>query len=565
VLSSNGIQSSALKSVSLKINPAHAFMNRIQFFLSLRWIGILFTILSIIASNSWQQILKNFDVDNTYCIAAAKNISEGHGYSIKMASDVDYSKFYYKPLERWPPGHSWLLCLIHKIFSKDWILTTYMLNALGLTVLVLLFRKMLFQLEFPVWIINPTVLFFGFFEFTFHYSNNSDLLGLVFYLAGISVLLSFVKSGKNILGMIFLAGFLLGSSAYMKFLYVPLAFVPFFSLLIYGYFINRKDLRSAALKGLISLFLIVLSLLLFQFLNSGKPLFINPSKTGFFPFQLLELAPVIPASLLNLNFTDIQISIYSPFRYESMKIFWSVVNIVCITWLFYACYKLWRRKILMIRDFRSFYFIHVILFTLSLFGYLSLLTLTKNKTYSDTYFSWVYAGEIRYYAVFSIFLIQFVIYIFQRPEFFFNKTGKRIFRWLIIFIMMEEIGHGTYYCIKQVVINKEYGSRVGADQIYFKTMAISASESAQTRNVVFCSNAQKISNMAAIEGLPVIYELGKLRSPLPASQPLTLIIAIDKNVPDPVVPLFLSHIPNPDYVIDSVKFYIVNIPKSPGY
>jgi hypothetical protein len=163
-------------------------MNRFQIFLSRRSTGILFTIISIFASNCWQQILPNFDVDNSFCIAAAKNISEGHGYSIEMADAGDLSKSYFQPLNKWPPGHSWLLYLIHKLLLTDWVHTTYVLNALSLTILVLLFRKLLFQLEFPSWIIHCAILFFGFFEYTFHFSNNTDLLALVFYLAGLSVL-----------------------------------------------------------------------------------------------------------------------------------------------------------------------------------------------------------------------------------------------------------------------------------------------------------------------------------------------------------------------------------------
>jgi hypothetical protein len=117
--------------------------------------------------------------------------------------------------------------------------------------------------------------------------------------------------------MVLTAGFLLGSTAYMKYLYIPLAFIPFVSLLVYGQLTRQKIFLFAALKGLLFVFLIIFSLLLFQYLNSGNSVYINPSKTGFFPEQLLWLGPVVPASFLNLNFINMQLSIYSNIRYEN--------------------------------------------------------------------------------------------------------------------------------------------------------------------------------------------------------------------------------------------------------
>ena len=77
-------------------------MTRIQIVLSKRGTGFLFTLISVIAINAWQQVLGNFDNDNSFTIVAAKNISEGHGYKIQTASAEDLSKFYYDPLKNVP-------------------------------------------------------------------------------------------------------------------------------------------------------------------------------------------------------------------------------------------------------------------------------------------------------------------------------------------------------------------------------------------------------------------------------------------------------------------------------
>jgi hypothetical protein len=548
-----------------ELNQRSLFMNRIQIFLSRRGTGILLTLISIIAINCWQQILRNYDNDNVFSIAAAKNISEGHGYSIKTASADDLSKYYYDPLNRWPPGYSWLLVFMHKLFNTDWIHTSYFLNAIGLTALVLIFRKMLFQLEYPEWIVNITVLYFGFLLHSFHYSFYSDIFGLLFFLLGLSIILKGIKSEKNMVLMSMLAAFSFGFSTYLKYLYIPLSLLPIISLFIYGYIVRRKDFQSAAIKGFILLIIIIVSLLLFQYFNSGQSLYINPSKTGFFPDQLFGIAPVIPYGLINMLFLNMQLSLLTHFSFPALHIFWQMVYLCCVVWLFYISYKLFRFKIFRIKDFRSFYAIQACIFTIVLFSYLIILSVTKNKHYPDTYFEWVYGQELRYYSVFIVFVMQFIILLFLKQEYFFNKTGKIIFRSIVGFILFIEITHGAYFCFRGIVVEKNYGVRIGADQFLFKSMELTKKELEVNKSLVFCSNNYTIANMCSLENVPVFYDLGKLKNPIPHSLPVTLLIAIDTTVPGTSVPILSNPAVKPDFIFKNVNYYFVNLPKPANF
>ena len=540
-------------------------MNRMKIFLSRRGTGIIFTLISILAINCWQLVLRNFDNDNAFSIAAAKSISEGHGYSIKTASAADLSEFYYEPLNRWPPGYSWLLVLTHKFLNIDWIHTAFILNALGLTTLVLIFRKMLLQLNYPEWIVNVTVLYFGFLLHPFHYSFYTDIFGLLFFLMGLSVLMKCVRSEKNMVWMSVMAAFLLGCSAYMKYLYIPLSFLPVLSLFLYGYSLKRKDFQFAALKGTIFLGFIVISLILFQYFNSGQSLYINPSKTGIFPDQLLWMAPVIPYGLINMLFLNMQLSIILHVSFIALHTFWQIVYLFCVGWLAYAGYKLFRSANSRIRDFRSFYAIQAILFTLVLFSYLMVLSVTKNKHYPDTYFEWVYGQELRYYSVFIVFLIQFIALVYLKQNYFFNQTGKFIFRYIIWFTLLVEITHGTYFCVKSFMVQKQYGSSISADQFLYKSMELTKKELTKNKNLVICSNNYTIANMCSLENVPVFYDLGKLKIPIAHSLPLTLFIAVDTTVPGTYVPVLTDLQAKPDYIFKNVSYYFVNLPKSENF
>jgi hypothetical protein len=537
-------------------------MTRIQIVLSKRVTGFLFTLVSVIAINSWQQLLRNFDNDNAFSMAAAKNLSEAHGYTIKTASAQDLSKVYYDPVNRWPPGYSWLLVIAHWIFKTDWIHSSYILNAIGLTLLVLIFRKMLIQLEYPAWIVNVSVLYFGFLLQPFHYSYYADIFGLLFFLFGLSILLNAVKTDQHIGLISILSAFFLGFSAYMKYLYIPLCFLPVVSLFIYGYSSNRKDIQSAAIKGFTFLLLIIGLLLVFQFVNSGQSIYINPSKTGFFPEQLLGMAAVIPSGLINMLFLNMQLSIILHTSYHNLSVFWQIINICCIVWLTYITYKLFRSRIFRIRDYRSFYAIQACMFTIVLFSYLIVLTVIKDKHYKDTFFEWVYVQELRYYSVFIVFILQFVILLFLKQEYFFNKTGKLIFWSVIAFTLTIEITHGTYYCIKKIAIEKKYGVRVDADQFLFKSMDITKKELGKGKNLVICSNNYTIANMCSLENVPVFYDLDRLNKRISTSQQIRLLIAVDTTVPGISVPLLRDPLVKPDLIFKNVSYYIVDLPKT---
>jgi hypothetical protein len=201
------------------------------------------------------------------------------------------------------------------------------------------------------------------------------------------------------------------------------------------------------------------------------------------------------------------------------------------------------------------------MYTVVLFGYLIVLTVVKNKHYNDTFFDWVYVQELRYYSVFIVFILQFVIWLYLKQKYFFNRTGKLIFRSFIAFILTIEIAHGSYYCIKKIAIEKEYGVRVDADQFIFKSMDITKKERVTSKNLVVCSNNYAIANMCSLENVPVFYDLDKLNKKILTSQHVKLLIASDTTMPNISVPLLLDPVVKPDFIFRNVSYYIVDLPK----
>ena len=504
-------------------------MNRIQIFLSYRLTGILFTLISILAINSLQQVVENFGWDNSFSIVGAKNISEGQGYSVKTVSPEDFSKVIYEPINKWPPGYSWLLISVHAVTATDWIHAAYLLNAIGLTLLVLVFRRMLFQLFYPSWIVNTGVLYFG---FIFHYFFGiyfSDIFSLLFFMAGCSFLLGFLQSGKNPFYLVLISSVLLSFSAYLKYLYFGLAFVPLLVLLWFGYKIRIKKIQWAAIKGLGIIVFFIGFLILYQYSHSGKSMYIKPSVgMGFYPEQLFLLTPIIPGSFLNLNFLNVQISEHARITYENLNTIWSIINFGCSVWLLYVCWFVIRRKNLFQNDSIRFYTLLSISVTLYIFIFLGSLSLFFNKYYADMH-PWVHIQEARYFAPFCILILQFAIFLFLKPSVFLGKTGSLIFKLLIVLIITEEIAHSSFFIGKQIFVKKEFGLRRVSEQYVLQSLWLTQLALKKNGHVVVCSNDAEIPNMCSLTGSSAIFDLSVFRKSPPSSKPLLLISIVNQT------------------------------------
>ena len=205
------------------------------------------------------------------------------------------------------------------------------------------------------------------------------------------------------------------------------------------------------------------------------------------------------------------------------------------------------------------------MFTAVLFLYLLILTVTKNKHYQDTYFEWVYGQELRYYSVFIVFVLQYVVFLILRQDQFFGKFGKLFLRLSIGFAIMIEISHGVYFCLRAISFKKEFGTKVAADQFLYRSMEFTKKGSMESGNLVVCSNNYTIANMCSLENAPVFYELDKLNDQVKTSAPLTLLIAVDATVPGGLVPFLMHSRVKPDYVFEFVSYYIIHLPKNSNF
>src|ERR1051325_2127191 len=86
------------------------------------------------------------DSDYAVQIEAAKNFSEGHGFSNQKVegSDITFKK--YLPLKKWPVGYPIAVWLCH-FFTSDFVWAQVLLQALAIVLFAFSFKKMMDYFE----------------------------------------------------------------------------------------------------------------------------------------------------------------------------------------------------------------------------------------------------------------------------------------------------------------------------------------------------------------------------------------------------------------------------------
>ncbi|HVY76006.1 MAG TPA: hypothetical protein VG890_14325, partial [Puia sp.] len=144
---------------------------------------------------------------------------------------------------------------------------------------------------------------------------------------------------------------------------------------------------------------------------------------------------------------------------------------------------------------------------------------------------WVYYQETRYYAVFSVFILQFMICLFSEGSRFFGRTTNRLLRFAVILIIIGELTHGAYYLFKEIAIKRNYGIRINSGNIYLDGLELTMKKVSSGRKVAVCSNTMDISNICSLSGAASVPDAQLMADGVPTSNPILLITIINTNRP----------------------------------
>lgn len=462
-------------------------------------------LLAIVVLNTWQLVLPNFHFDNSFAIAASKNVAEGHGYTTRQVQHTDLSATIYEPINKWPPGYSWLLGAAMKITGVSAVTAAYAVNAISIVFLLAGIYLTLRALRFPPYAINCFILFAGFFPYPFLGAWFADLTAVGFFMLGIGLIMRANASDRHLMLTSVMAALLCGYSIFLKYLYLPVAILP---LVVWGWYSLRIQRRSrfyAALAGSAIVMTCAILLLLYQSSHSGQPVYVNPTGKGFFPQHVFEMGALVPASLLDQDFMTVQLARIFKINYHAADRVLRIANYILLIGLFFWILKWWRNKWI-----GHLYAYIVLVVSIASAGLLLFLSLVFAPYVTEFTPFWTYLEELRYYAIVVVFIQQGIFWYFLVHKQ--QRTGLvfRTMRVLVIMMVLIGIFHGAYYLTKQALIKKQVGISKYNEQVDLAALDAINKLRKQYPELVICSNNHELVNIASLSGAAVLYDYNTL-------------------------------------------------------
>ncbi len=434
----------------------HRFKKFLLQVFSTRAASIICFIVAIFGKLSLLKYYYILDNDRIYQVIAARNWLRSLGFTINSVHVNNLSREVFEPLHGYPTGYSALLVPLFSIFH-DFEIACLFLDFLSGFLFLIVLRNLLVIIEIPIYLINYSILFFGFtIPVYITYSTPTDLLSLAMCLLSLYLCIRFSGNTNRFILyglMMGIVNVLLGTLRYM---YVPILFVLPLFLIWNGY---RKYNKALSYAGWICLIVTVTGILYLSggllriaelFLSgksySGNSTHVYEASKGLYPENLLQFYPFASEAFINTNFVCTQLAI------RTLKDFtwWiSLLRIVClplqVAFLFFVLIFIYRRKGLATEPRAIFITVGGML-CIILIAVLFYLSFTKPGYVPppvDRY--WTYIGEGRYYAFVHIFLYTTFLLWWVFAE----RSGFKLIRKVAICLFLLFTGtdllHGIRY------------------------------------------------------------------------------------------------------------------------
>lgn len=474
---------------------------------------------------------------------AARSMAEGHGFTIPQVHAANLSKLVYDPLQGWPPAFSAAIVPFYFLLNRNIEAASLVAICTFAVLFIPLAGKLLKQLEFPTWVINLFILFYGLSipQYLEAFSA-TDQPALMCYMLVCCQLLLFTKRPDKSGQYGILIGISCALSVWFRYMYLPVSFVLPVLLLWNGCIQKDKHFKKAGLYALAINLILVGLLLLFEYLHTGSAAYYRPAERGFFLSNLRSVNPFVLTTFTALHFYTMKLSwlLHIPYL-QSRQIITVIGFIPALYMICVFCKYALRKKLTMGGSLQTF-FIAGGLISFSCVILLLCLTVAFNSYYGfPSNLNWVYGAEERYFIV-PVFCLQvtFLWWLFVRHPVK-NYTITNICRVLFLLIVLVELLHGATVIGKYAKGHSPRQSAIDTYQSihsFLKNTAIYSTQ--QQCDLVIGSQeagTQGQATLAGIKELPNMYEVINTR--VYCERP-TLLVLVVRNAHLPYFKNFLD-------------------------
>jgi len=483
------------------------FFNDAKRILSHKWTGFVFIGVALGVKISMQIYFFRIIGDKSSQLVAAKNLLAGHGLTINKVLLTDLSDEKFFPLVGWPPGYSLVLSPLLWLFNNDYETAALFFDIACVIPFFFYLFRLLNYLSLQAWLRNLFILFAGFFFYPVGAETCTDFISLSCILAGVYYFLRLMNDDKKSIWSIAAACISLSLAGIFRYNYIPVSLCFPVLLGIAGIANKNKQWIKYSFYTGIILSILMLSLLAFQFYHTGSIAYLNSKETGFFPKNLLQMYPIMPASFFDIQtgltvFTKITGSNYTTngnfLKYSSY--------ILLLLLLTYSLYWIYNKKMILEKRTDSFAYlgIGISAVTIILLFYLSV----RNSSDLAPFFPfWTYVQEYRYF-VFIIIFIQLATFVFLL-----NRYKQLSFFWkrialLCTFLIFLQLFHKVFY-VSKIMMNKKQSVYSRALYKEETVSLIELIKDIQNQNpgyeIIVASPQHEICNYARLENIKAAF------------------------------------------------------------
>lgn len=423
----------------------NSLYKRLTGILSYKYISVIIIIFSLACRLIQIIFFFNIRSDASFQLIATDNFLHGHGISIGHVLSSNLSQITSSPLINWPPGYSILIIPLYILTDHDYLWSGILLSSIAAIVLLVYARKIVLILNVSANSANLYTIVTALFIYPFYFKASSDAIAICFFIVGLFYLLSLTRKNEKSSFPLILSTLSFLVSGTIKYLFIPIIFIPPFVLILYGSVHKNIRLKTIGLIITSLLFLSVGSLLLYQKLISGSATYISSGGRGIFFEHLSHAYPFIVASIIK---PETYALLVSQVIYDSTFSFIQLLNwLFLLSFLIVILKILSSKKNLLFKDIYTLITSSVIVVTAGTLIYLSI-TVSKEEINFNTY--WTYVQEPRYYGLPIVLLhISFFVWLnSQSLKKIKNRTAIVIF--ILSLLMFLEIIRGFIFISNRV-------------------------------------------------------------------------------------------------------------------
>jgi hypothetical protein len=507
-----------------------AAINKIKNFLSDKYVSVAIVALAVVARIIQLTFFYNIRVDGMYQVMAMQNFVDGHGISISEVFASDLSVIQYKPLTNWPPGYSLLLSPFYILFNHNYILAGLALEILAAIALIFICRRILSELETPIYLVNIFTLLTGFFIYYFYFIASSDALAITFFMIAVYFAIRLIKisqfASKTTASLIVSLSF----CGLIKYMFIPIVFIIPAFIFLKGTGERNSVLKKTGIISFLGLIIFLGAVLVYQKYTGGTATYISEPTRGFFPENLLTAWPAFPASFLNPDTVGL---ISHNAGIISFKIF-QYIHFIFLSGVFiFILLRLFKNRFKIISVPESFFYLTFFI-SAGITVLLMILSLTVAKEENLPGHYWTYIEEPRYYGLINV-MIHLGVFLFYQ---YYRLRRSRFFKYLFIsslLLLLPEMSRGIIFTAGRVVnLNREtyiwqyeYKFQKHADAIIQKTQTKYPGENI----VVTGSSYYAYYRVGLYSHIPAFTEVDKINnfSSLNTKKPIRMLVILQEK------------------------------------